>query len=283
MNIKTLSASIAICGIGLLATSCKSPSKVTYFQDDVSAVGVMHASPIKLRPDDKLSIVVKSKDPAVSDLFNLGIYTTRYGSSGSLVGTGSGTRVSSFKPSANDGVAYYTVDPKGCIDFPVLGQLKVEGMTRSELAGFIKGELMGRDLVKDPTVTVEFVNTGINIIGEVTNPGRYDINKDNINIIEALTLAGDLTINGRRENVKVLREQNGEVKVYTLDLTNLKNTVSSPAYALQQNDVIYVEPNDLRKRQTTVNGNNALSTGFWVSVASLITSAVTTVGVFINK
>lgn len=281
MKIKTLSSIIAGCGVALMTTGCKTPSNVTYFQDTADVVKIVQTSPIKLRPDDKLSILVKSKDPAVSDLFNLGIYTTRYGSSGSLVSTG--TRVNSYRPSANDGVSYYTVDPAGNIDFPVLGQIKVEGMTRSELAGFIKGELMGRDLVKDPTVTVEFVNTGVNIIGEVTNPGRYDINKDHLNVIEAITLAGDLTINGRRENVKVLREDNGEVKVYTLDLTNLDRTAKSPAYSLQQNDVIYVEPNDMRKRQTTVNGNNALSTGFWVSVASLITSAVTTVGVFINK
>lgn len=142
---------------------------------------------------------------------------------------------------------------------------------------------MGRELVKDPTVTVEFVNTGINVMGEVMTPGRYDINRDHLTVLDALSLAGDLTINGRRENVKVLREENGQTKVYTLDLTDLNKLVKSPAYSLQQNDVVYVEPNDFRKRQTTVNGNNALSTGFWISVASLITSAVTTIGVFVNK
>lgn len=272
---------MATVGAGFLLTGCGTPKNITYFQNEESIVQMAQANPIKLKADDKLSIVVKSKDPAVSDLFNLGIYTSRYGTNGSQVI--SGNQIKSFRPGSNDGVSYYTVDPQGCIDFPVLGSLKVAGMTRSELSGFIKGELMGRELVKDPTVTVEFVNTGINVMGEVMTPGRYDINRDHLTVLDALSLAGDLTINGRRENVKVLREENGQTKVYTLDLTDLNKLVKSPAYSLQQNDVVYVEPNDFRKRQTTVNGNNALSTGFWISVASLITSAVTTIGVFVNK
>lgn len=272
---------MATVGAGVLLTGCGTPKNITYFQNEESIVQMAQANPIKLKADDKLSIVVKSKDPAVSDLFNLGIYTSRYGTNGSQVI--SGNQIKSFRPGSNDGVSYYTVDPQGCIDFPVLGSLKVAGMTRSELSGFIKGELMGRELVKDPTVTVEFVNTGINVMGEVMTPGRYDINRDHLTVLDALSLAGDLTINGRRENVKVLREENGQTKVYTLDLTDLNKLVKSPAYSLQQNDVVYVEPNDFRKRQTTVNGNNALSTGFWISVASLITSAVTTIGVFVNK
>lgn len=188
-----------------------------------------------------------------------------------------------YRPSGTDGLTAYTVTPEGYIDFPVLGKLKVAGMTRSELAGFIKGELMGRDLVKDPTVTVEFVNTGINVMGEVTNPGRYDMNVDHMNVLEALTLAGDLTITGKRENVKVIRRDGEQLKTYSLDLTDMGKLTKSPAFELQQNDIIYVEPNDMRKRQTTVNGNNALSTSFWISVASPITTAVTTVGVFVNK
>ena len=156
-------------------------------------------------------------------------------------------------------------------------------MTRAELAGYIKGELMGRELVKDPTVVVEFLSSGINVIGEVNRPGRYDLNRDDLNILEALSLAGDLSITGQRKNVKVIRVEDGQVNTYTLDLTDAGSLMKNPAFYLQQDDVIYVEPNNMRKRQTTVNGNNALSTGFWISVASLITSAVTTIGVFINK
>ena len=162
--------------------------------------------------------------------------------------------------------------PDGTIDFPVLGKLKIEGMTRSELAGFIKGELMGKELVKDPVVTVEFLNTGFSVMGEVNNAGRFDINKDQLNILEALSLAGDLTIQGQRENVAVVRTDRDGVHTYRVDLTNFVELTKSPAYYIKQGDVIYVEPNGVRKRQATVNGNNVLSASFWVSVASLLTS-----------
>lgn len=281
MKMKNTAFSVLVTMALLLPAGCKAPKDVSYFQDAESIINVAGKQPIKVRPEDKLSIVVKSKDPAVSDLFNLPVYSQRVGTGG--VSAGNGTTVRNYNPSASDGISLYTVDPAGCIDFPLLGKLKIEGMTRSEVAGFIKGELMGRDLVKDPTVTVEFVNAGVNLIGEVTVPGRYDLNTDHLNLIEAIALAGDLTINGRRDNVRVLREENGKINVYTVDLTNLKNIAASPVYYLRQNDVVYVEPNDKRKRESSVNGNNALSTSFWISVASLITTAVTTIGVFVQK
>lgn len=281
MNLNKIAPAFAVTAILLAATSCKTPENVAYFQDTADVVNIVNKNPVKVRPEDKLTIIVKSKDPEVSSLFNLGVYSTQHSSLGNL--NGSGTQSLTYNNSTNEGMSYYTVNPQGCIDFPILGKLKVEGMTRSELAGFIKGELMGRDLVKDPTVTVEFVNTGFNVLGEVTKPGRYDMNVDHMNVIEAISLAGDLTINGMRENVRVLREENGQVRVYRINLTDLDAVAKSPAYYLQQNDIVYVEPNDIRKRQTTINGNNTLSTSFWISVASLITTAVTTVGVFVNK
>lgn len=277
---KTLCA-ILFAAAAIGASSCKAPQNVAYFQDNESIVTIANQQPIKVRPDDKISIVVKSKDPAVSDLFNLPVYSQRIGTGS--VNNSNGTQLREYRPSTTDGASSYTVTPEGYIDFPVLGRLKVTGMTRSELAAFIKGELMGRDLVKDPTVTVEFINTGVNIIGQVKNPGRYDINADHISIIEALSMAGDLDIGGRRDNVRVLREEDGQIKTYNVDLTNLKELAASPVYFLRQNDIVYVEPNDMKKRESTVNGNNALSTSFWISVASLITTAVTTIGVFVKK
>lgn len=281
MNLNKIAPAFAVTAILLAATSCKTPENVAYFQDTADVVNIVSKNPVKVRPEDKLTIIVKSKDPEVSSLFNMGVYSTRHSAPGNL--NGSGIQTLTYNNSTNEGMSYYTVDPQGYIDFPILGKLKVEGMTRSELAGFIKGELMGRDLVKDPTVTVEFVNTGFNVLGEVSRPGRYDMNVDHMNVLEAISLAGDLSINGMRENVKVLREENGQVRVYKIDLTDLDAVAKSPAYYLQQNDIVYVEPNDIRKRQTTVNGNNTLSTSFWISVASLITTAVTTVGVFVTK
>ncbi len=265
-----------------ILTGCSVPKDVAYFQDLNSEMVLATAKrePIRVRPEDKISIVVKTKDPVLSELFNLPVYSNRIGNAQSV--NGSGSEVRGYVPSGEN-VAAYTVTPDGDIDFPVLGKIHIAGMTRSELSGFIKGELMGRDLVKDPTVVVEFLSSGVSVMGEVNRPGRYDMNRDNLNILEALTLAGDLTINGQRKNVRVIREENGEIHSYVLDLTDAASLIKSPGYYLQQNDVIYVEPNKIMKRSTNVNGNNTMSLGFWMSVASVLVSVVTTVAVLVNK
>lgn len=261
----------AVMLAAFMAVSCSAPKDITYFQDiqDNTVTEIASRKAIRIQPDDKLTITVKSKDPALSDLFNLTVAVNR--SSNSTSANGTGARNQSYS-SSSESLAAYTVSPAGDIDFPVLGQLHVAGMTRTELSGFIKGELIGRDLVRDPIVTVEFLNTGISIMGEVTNPGRYDMNRDDINVLQALALAGDLTIQGKRDNVLVMREENGALHSYRIDLTDSKQMVASPAFYLQQDDIIYVEPNNMKKRSTTVNGNNVLNASFWVSIASLLTS-----------
>lgn len=216
---------------------------------------------IRVRPDDKISIVVNSKDAILADMFNLPIVSHR---------VGTGNNASSL--TNNQYISSYTVDPEGNIDFPVLGTIHVAGMRRNEVANFIKNKLVSEDLLKDPVVTMEYLNTGISIMGEVKNPGRYDINKDKLTLLEGLSMAGDLTINGQRENVLVTRIVDGKTHTYRVDLTNGASLYTSPAYYLQQDDVIYVEPDDMKKRSTTVNGNNILSASFWVSIASLMTS-----------
>lgn len=283
MKIKDLKKIIAGLLLCIVMTGCKVPQKVAYFQDtDTNTiVDLAESKQITVKPGDRISIVVKSKDPAISDLFNLPVYSSRIGTGGSQIS--GDVKLRSYSGPNSETLASYTVDSKGDIDFPVLGMLHIEGMTRAELSGYIKGELMGRDLVKDPTVIVDFLSTGVDVLGEVKNPGRYDINKDNITILEAISLAGDLNITGQRENVKVIRTENGKLHTYKIDLTDSKSVASSPVYYLQQGDVVYVEPTDMQKRATTVNGNNALSVGFWISVASLLTSVVTTLAVFINK
>lgn len=266
--LKALGGSLAV---SLALASCGTPKKVAYFQDVETAVvkEMTERQAIKVKPGDKLSIVVKSKDPTLSELFNMPVISNRLGSASSYSGTGATIRTYT---GSSDGMSGYTVAPDGDIDFPVLGKLHIAGMTRSELAGYIKGELMGRDLVKDPVVTVEFLNTGVSVLGEVKQPGRYDMNVDELTILDAIALAGDLDIQGQRENVKVVRREADGLHTYQVDLTDMRNLVASPAYYLQQDDIIYVEPNGVKKRQTTVNGNTALSASFWVSVASLLTS-----------
>lgn len=272
MNKRKYSLHIGLlAALVLLLGSCGTPKEIAYFDDFQTATQVEnHARrQIKVRPDDKLQITVSSKDPQLAALFNLPSITSRLGQGGTIY---NGSNSNYNYGIANEGINCYTVDPQGNIDFPVLGELHVEGMTRSELAGFVKGELMGRNLIKDPTVVVEFINTGISVLGEVKVPGRYLMNRDEVTLLDALSMAGDLTIQGQRTNVRVLRNEGDTTKIYVVDLTKGSELMNSPAFYLQQDDVVYVEPNDYRKRETTVNGNTALSAGFWMSVVSVLTS-----------
>ena len=165
-------------------------------------------------------------------------------------------------------VSPYTIDSQGNINFPVLGKLHIAGMTREELAEYIRRELISRDLAKNPIVTVAYLNLSVSVLGEVGGPGRYPITRDDFTILDALSAAGDLTIFGKRDNIRVLREENGVQKVYTLDISSGKDLTKSPVYYLQQNDVVYVEPNATKARTASPNGNSPLTPAFWMSVAS---------------
>ena len=247
----------------LAAVSCSTPKEISYFQDlqpGVTEMTITDPVEIKVRPKDKLSILVNAQDQKLTNMFNLPIVSQQIGqeSTGS-----SGT---------SRGVSGYTVDTDGYINFPVLGKIKVEGMTREQIAEYLTRQLKEQELIKDPVVTVEFMNLGVSVLGEVNRPGRISINRDNLTILDALSEAGDLTIFGKREKVLVLRQENGKQRVYGINLCSAEHIYSSPVYYLQQNDVVYVIPNDTKSRQSTVNGNTVRSTSFWISLASLITS-----------
>ena len=246
----------------VLLSACSTP-KVAYFQDVQPGVEeqVLNTLEIRIRPEDKISILVNSKDPLLTNLFNLPYISKQIGATSANSGS-------------NQGVSGYTVNPKGNIDFPVLGEVHVEGMTRDEIAAHIKNELITKNLVKDPVVTVEFMNLTVAVLGEVSKPGRFNIDKDKLTLLDVISMAGDLTIHGKRENVSVMREENGKQIVYKVNLNSGYDLYASPVYYLQQNDVVYVEPNSLRARQATVNGNNVRSTSFWFSLTSLLTTIV---------
>lgn len=247
----------------LAAVSCSTPKEISYFQDlqpGVTELTITDPVEIKVRPKDKLSIIVNAQDSKLTNMFNLPIVSTQIGQESS---GGSGT---------SRGVSGYTVDSDGNITFPVLGKINVEGMTREQIAEYLTGQLKEKELIKDPVVTVEFMNLGVSVLGEVNNPGRISISRDNMTILDALSEAGDLTIFGKRERVLVLRQENGKQRVYSVNLCSAGHIYTSPVYYLQQNDVVYVTPNDTKSRQSTVNGNTVRSTSFWISLASLITS-----------
>ncbi len=241
----------------LLLASCATQKKVTYFQDLGHEKSVKIATPqdIKLKTGDQVTIHVNSKDEELTRPLNLTRGTNNTGSSGARLA--------------------YTVDERGYIDFPTLGEIYVEGKTRNEVAKHIKKIILDKKLVLDPVVIVDFYSQQVSVIGEVSKPGKYNIDKDRFTILDALSLAGDLTIQGKRENITVLREEYGVQKAYVLNLNNAEQFHASPAYYLQQNDIVYVEPNSSKTGQSTVNGNTLRNVSFWMSLASFALTLVT--------
>ena len=213
----------------MLLTSCNSSKEVLYFQDLKSGNSVAvtaEAIALKIQPEDKISIIVNSRDPQLMALFNLPRVNKQMGTMGSV----SSTTLSS----TGQDVLGYTVDKNGEIDFPVLGKIYVAGKTREAIAEYIKSELMRENLVKDPVVTVEYLNLCVSVLGEVNNPGRYNIDRDRTTILDVLSMAGDLTINGNRTNIMVMRQDGKNQRIYGIDLTQGNNIYSSPAYYLQR-------------------------------------------------
>ena len=258
-----------MCAVLIVLSSCTLPMNFTYFQDaaEIRNMAVQEAQLIRVQPGDKLNIVVNSSDPMLSEQFTLSL-----SSSLSVVGAVSGPMTQAGKNSGSGQLMAYTVDEQGDIRFPVLGKLSVIGKTRTEVAAYITRRLMERELVRDPVVTVEFVNLTVNVLGEVNRPGRIDVLQDRFTLLDAIASAGDLTVNGLRENVMVCRLVDGEEQVYFVDLCSRKDLLESPAYYLQQNDVVYVSPTKKRMRDSSASGNAFSTPGFWISVVSLLTT-----------
>lgn len=277
MNMKRISLLLWLLAIGILAVpSCSTPKEISYFQDLESVEGqrIGGAKGITVRPKDKISIIVNCKNPELTALFNLPYVTQRLGeNSRSTISSGY----------SQGSISGYTVDDRGCVDFPVLGEVHVAGMTREEIASEIKRELREQGQATDAVVTVDFMNLYYQVLGEVARPGRYAIDKDALTIFDAIGAAGDLTIYGRRDRVKVLRDEGGRMRTYEVDLCSASDLIASPAYYIRQNDVIYVDPNDVRARQSTVNGNNVRSTSFWISLTSLAASITNTIVIIATR
>ncbi|WP_339709509.1 polysaccharide biosynthesis/export family protein [uncultured Kriegella sp.] len=234
----------------VLLSSCASKKDVVYFQNasgfETMVSDNSHTNKFKI--DDVVNIVVSTYDPIASQPFNL------------------------FKGAAEGGIrpeqVDYIIDKNGEIDFPVIGSLKVAGLSPEETKALLKEKLT--PYLKDPIINIRLKNFTVTVLGEVNRPGTYPVNGEQITILEALGLANDLTIKGMRENVMVIRDFNG-TKVYTrIDLTK-KEALNSPVYYLTQNDVVYVEPNQSAVTASALDNRASI----WVSIASvLITSTV---------
>lgn len=256
----------AVAAIMVLA-GC-SQKNISYMQDTVAgrSYPVSRQPNIVARPGDRIQILVNCSDPQTAALF-------------ALITPQRTVTASNTTDNANNPLfSSYQIDDKGDINFPLLGNVYVGGLTAPQIARLIEDQLVKRELVKDPIVIADFTNLHYSVLGEVNNPGSFSIDNNRVTIMEALAAAGDLTIYGKRENVKVVREQDGERVTYLVDLRDSR-LFDSPAYYLQQNDVVYVEPNQARTGQSSVNENQWKTPGLWISIASFLT----TIGVLIFK
>jgi len=238
---------IFIIGIALLLASCVSPTKMIYLQNKNGIPlkeNLINFEP-KIQAGDLLTINVSAIDKEAAAPFNL--YET----------TGFGIQ----KPIS------YLVHYDGTIDFPALGTIKVQGLTNKEITNKIEHLLA--DYIKNPIVNIRIINFKVSVLGEVKNPGSYSVKSERISIFDAIAMAGDLTIVGKRGDVKLIREQDGIRKITTLDLTNI-NIINSQYYYLVQNDVIYVQPN-----KTKINASaNSPNTGIVISSISTLISLI---------
>jgi len=251
--------------LGLLTVASCGPVKdITYFQNKVAGQPEKidkHAG-IVIQPKDVISIVVSSRNPELAAMFNMPVITYQAGSEI--------TQTSGY----NQRLAGYIVDNDGYIDFPVLGRIKVSGMTRWELAELIKKRLISDGYLSDAVVTVEFLNFKVSVLGEVESPGTFVVEGDKVTVLQALAMARDLTIYGKRDNVSIIRERDGQRVIYQINLTDV-DLFKSPAYYLQPNDIIYVEPNQNRARQSTVDDKGLKLTSIAVSSVSVLLSLLT--------
>jgi len=242
---------LAFLSITILFNACASPEKIVYFQDSngqVLSEDLINYEP-KIQFGDILAINVSAIEAEAAIPFNL--YETPL-TSGSF---------------ANAKPLTYLVNVDGDIQFPVIGKLKVGGLTTKQIADTLTKVLV--DYIKNPIINIRLVNFKVSVLGEVKNPGAYVVDNERISIIDAISLAGDLTIHGKRESVLLVREIDGKRTFVTIDLTN-KTLFNSPYYFLAQNDVIYVAPNKTKVNASAVGAN----TGVLVSSASILIALI---------
>lgn len=252
---KNRTLSFTLCT--MLLASCYSYKNVPYLQNPEVVNNYTDSLPLydaKIMPKDLLTITVNTTDPEAAAPFNLTVQ--------SMLNVAQSSNLTQ-QPTLQQ----YLVNNEGSIDFPVLGRLQVGGLTKNEAEDLIRGKL-GNYLREVPIVTVRMSNYKIAVLGEVAHPGLFTVDNEKVNIFEALAMAGDLTIWGVRDEVKLIREDtSGKRKIIPLNLNNAE-LVTSPYYYLQQNDILYVTPNKTKSK----NSDIGQSTSLWVSATSILVS-----------
>ena len=259
MKIKRL---LFLFSLPLLLAACTSYKNVPYLQNPEAVNDLEGTLPLydaKIMPKDLLSITVNTTDPKAATPFNLTVQTPI------------NAALTNISTTTQPTMQQYLVNNKGEIDFPVIGRLEVGGLTKNEAEDLIR-ERLKPYLKESPIVTVRMANYKISVLGEVARPGSFTIGNEKVNVLEALAMAGDMTVYGVRSEVAVTREVDGVRTIEYLDLTST-DIFNSPAFYLQQNDVVYVKPNKYKAQtgEISQNRNFYLSlVGTAISVATLI-------------
>jgi polysaccharide biosynthesis/export protein len=231
----------------IILSACASSKKTTYLQGNVGVQPVNFDTFIQ--PDDQLLIIVSSENPEVAAPYNLKT-----------------TTIQSYNVNqiAQEMQQYYIVDPIGNISMPILGNVNVGGLSRADATNKISN-ILKNGHIKDATINLRIMNFKISVLGEVNKPGVFAINTERVTILEALAMAGDLSIYGKRDNVLLIREKNGQKSFQRIDLTK-SDIVSKPEYYLMQNDVLYVEPNKTKTNSSAIGPNISIG----ISALSLV-------------
>ena len=244
----------------LLLASCATNKRAAYIQQVQTDIptAIEQDYQIRIKPLDRLTVTINSKDPELAAPFNA---ASSYNSLNGL---------SSYSSSSNGNLQILTVDKEGKIQLPIIGEIDCDGLTRNELAKKIENTIRENGMVHDPIVIIQFADVKFSVLGEVARPGQFSITKDRISLFDALAMAGDLTIYGQRENVALIREENGMRTVHYFDLQN-PDILTSPYFYLQQDDVVYVTPNKYKAQAGEINQNRS----FYISLVSVAVSVAT--------
>lgn len=252
-----------LCAAALGFSACISDKKIIYLQGAETTYAVptdiQQAFELRIQPDDQLAISVASKNKELIEPFN----------NNTLIGGGSNSNYSNTT-NISSGVSYFQVDKEGNIEFPIFGTLHVGGKTCVELSRELQERLINEDYIKDAVVNTKIMSFKVTVLGDVKNPGMQKFEGERLTVLEAIGKAGDLNSSAKRENVLVVREENGNRVTYLMDLRDEKSVFNSPAYYLQQNDVVYVAPN----KSVRVKGSTSYTL---LSVSSTLVSMVVSI------
>lgn len=251
-----LHRSVPLLIVAVLFFSCAARKDIVYYQDidNIQAQAKADTYEIKIQPDDLLSIIVSAEDPEIAAPFNLRSVNVQ---SARMTDADFGQQ----------SLQLYLVDSNGAIDFPVVGKLRVGGLTRTQVLDLLHSKIGA--YIKNPVINMRIANFKISVQGEVTAPGSYPVSSERVTLIEALSMAGDLTVFGKRSNILIIREVNGVKTFNRVDITK-SGFINSPFYYLAQNDVVYVEPNKSKINGAAVGPN----TGVIISVSSLLITLI---------